>query len=46
MITGSTPSRDFPGPLAPEDDGIAYRLPPSNMATFQMHYINTFDKPA
>lgn len=46
MITGSqTPSRDFPGELAPEDQGMAYKLPQANMAAFQLHYINTSTEP-
>lgn len=42
FIPGSqTPSRDFPGEMAPEDQGMASRLNDSNLACFQMHYINT-----
>lgn len=42
FIPGSqTPSRDFPGKMATEDEGLAARLNESNMACFQMHYINT-----
>lgn len=45
-IPGSqTPSRDFPDELGPEDAGLARYLPQSEMAAFQMHYINTTDQP-
>lgn len=41
FIAGSqTPKRDFPDKLGPEDQGLASQLPQSNMACFQMHYIN------
>jgi hypothetical protein len=45
-IPGSqTPSRSFPDKLGAEDQGLARHLPPSTMALFQMHYINTGDQP-
>jgi hypothetical protein len=45
-IPGSqTPTREFPDKLGPEDEGIGRYLPQSNMAAFQLHYINTMSEP-
>lgn len=43
VIPGSqTPKRDYPGSeLAPEDKGLARYLPAGNVASFQLHYVNT-----
>ncbi|HVU04785.1 MAG TPA: hypothetical protein VHE30_23695 [Polyangiaceae bacterium] len=45
-IPGSqTPARDFPDQLGPEDAGIGRYLPQADMATFQLHYVNTTTEP-
>lgn len=45
-IPGSqTPTHEFPDQLGPEDEGIGRYLPQSNMASFQLHYINTGSVP-